>query len=165
MNLLEHSIAWAKGEQFEGMCIAIGGVLSIFIAGLLWKYGATINAKSLTIPTLVFGILFTLMGSYMVYSNENRQTQFQQAYESNSEQFINSEKQRVEDFQFMYPTSLAISAVCFLITLIAFIWSKNPTFHAIGIMLSVFGLSLIIIDYFSKERASIYYEQILQQLQ
>ena len=165
MNLLEHSIAWAKGEQFEGMCIAIGGVLSIFIAGLLWKYGATINAKSLTIPTLVFGVLFTLMGSFMIYSNGQRKSEFEQAYETNSEKFTIAEKQRVEDFQFMYPTSLAISAVCFLITLIAFIWSKNPTFHAIGIVLSVFGLSLIIIDYFSKERASIYYEQILQQLQ
>ena len=165
MNIIEHSIAWAKGEQFEGMCIAIAGVLSIFLAGLLWKYGTTFNAKSLVIPTIVFGTLFTLMGSYMIYSNRQRQTEFQQAYESNSEQFINFEKQRVEDFQFMYPTSLAISAVCFLITIIAFVWSKNPNFHAIGILLSVFGLSLIIIDYFSKERASIYYEQILQQLQ
>jgi hypothetical protein len=165
MNIIEHSIAWAKGEQFEGMCIAIAGVLSLLLAGLLWKYGTTINAKSLIIPTMVFGVLFALMGSYMVYSNGQRQTEFQQAYEFNSEQFINSEKQRVEDFQFMYPTSLAISAVCFLITLIAFVWSKNPNFHAIGILLSVFGLSLIIIDYFSKERASIYYDQILQQLQ
>lgn len=165
MTILEHSIAWAKGEQFEGMCIAIGGVLSILIAGLLWKYGMTNNAKSLVIPTLVFGLIFTLMGSYMIYSNGQRQTEFQQAYETNSEQFSIAEKKRVEDFQFMYPTSLAISAVCFLITLIAFVWSKNPNFHAIGIVLSVFGLSLIIIDYFSKERASIYYEQILQQLQ
>ena len=165
MNIIEHSIAWAKGEQFEGMCIAIAGVLSLFLAGILWKYGTTVNAKSMVIPTMVFGILFALMGSYMVYSNGQRQTEFQQAYETNNEQFTFEEKKRVEDFQFMYPTSLAISAICFLITLIAFIWSKNPTFHAIGIVLSVFGLSLIIIDYFSKERASIYYERILQQLQ
>ncbi len=165
MTIIEHSIAWAKGEQFEGMCIAIGGVLSIFLAGVLWKYGTTINAKSLVIPTLVFGVLFTLMGSYMIYSNGQRQTEFQQAHETNSEQFTIAEKMRVEDFQFMYPTSLAISAVCFLITLIAFVWSKNPTFHAISIALSVMGLALIIIDYFSKERAAIYYQHILQQLQ
>jgi hypothetical protein len=165
MNILEHSIAWAKGEQFEGMCIAIGGIISIFLAVLLWKYGTTFNAKSLVLPTMVFGILFTLMGCFMIYSNGQRQTKFQQAYETNSEQFTLAEKKRVEDFQFMYPTSLAISAACFLITLIAFVWSKNPTFHAISIVLSAFGLSLIIIDYFSKERASLYYEQILQQLQ
>lgn len=164
MALIEHSIAWAKGEQFEGMCIAIGGLMSIILAGVLWKYGTTINAKSMVIPTMVFGALFTLMGSYMVYSNGQRLIEFQQAYESNSEQFTIAEKKRVEDFQFMYPASLAISAVCFLITLAAFVWSKNPNFHAISILLSVFGLSLIIIDFFSKERANNYYEQILTYL-
>lgn len=79
MNIIEHSIAWAKGEQFEGMCIAIAGVLSLFLAGILWKYGTTVNAKSMVIPTMVFGILFALMGSYMVYSNGQRQTEFQHA--------------------------------------------------------------------------------------
>ena len=101
----------------------------------------------------------------MVYSNVQRQKTFQKNYETNSSNFISAEKKRVEDFQFMYPTSLAISAICFLITLTAFVWSKNPNFHAISIILSVFGLSLIIIDYFSKERAAIYYIQILQNLQ
>jgi len=77
MNILEHSFAWAKGEQFEGMCIAFGGVVAIVSA---------------------------------------------------------------------------------------FVWSRNPTFHASGIALAVFGLSLIVIDYFSKERAAIYYQHILQLL-
>lgn len=165
MNIIEHSIAWAKGEQFEGMCIAVGGILSIVLAILLWKFGTTINAKSLVIPTLVFGLLLTLMGGFMIYSNGQRQHDFQQSYEKNSIEFTQQEKMRVEDFQFMYPTSLAISVVCFLTTLIAFVWSNNPNFQAIGIVLSVFGLSLIIIDFFSKERAAIYYEQILQNLQ
>jgi len=165
MKLIEYSIAWAKGEQFEGMCIAIGGVAVLLISSLLWKYGTTVNAKALVVPSLILGLLFILMGSYMVYSNGQRQAAFQQAYKTDSEQFLSAEKKRVEDFQFMYPTSLAISALCFLVTIIAFVWSKNPNFHAISIMLSIFGLSLIIIDYFSKERAAIYYEQILQQLQ
>lgn len=165
MSMIEHSIAWAKGEQFEGMCIAVGGIVFVVLAILLYKSGTTINAKALVIPTLVFGLLFTLMGGYMMYANGQRQLDFQRAYEKNSIEFIHQEKKRVEDFQFMYPTSLAISAICFLITLIAFVWSKNPNFHAIGIVLSVFGVSLIIIDFFSKERAAIYYEQILQHLQ
>jgi uncharacterized Tic20 family protein len=101
------------------------------------------------------------MGSFMMYSNNKRITEFQNAYQTDSAAFIQNEKKRVEDFQFMYPTSLAISAVCFLITVLAFAYSKNSTFHAIGIALTVFGMSLIIIDYFSKERAQIYYDHIL----
>ncbi len=165
MNILEYSIAWAKGEQFEGMCIAIGGIVSIILAGLLFKYGTTINAKSLVIPMLVLGLVFMLMGSFMTYSNGQRPAQFQQAYETDSSQFALDEKKRVEEFQILYPISLGVSAVCFLITLAAFVWSKSPNFHAISIALSVFGLSLIVIDYFSKERAALYYDHILQHLQ
>ena len=101
----------------------------------------------------------------MMYSNNQRITNFQSAYQSDSEGFIQNEKKRVEDFQFMYPTSLAISAVCFLITVLAFSFSQSPIFQAIGVALAVFGLSLIIIDYFSKERGQIYYEHILNNLQ
>jgi hypothetical protein len=165
MKFVEYSIQWAKGEQFEGMWIAIAGILTLIVTFLLWKIGTSVNAKSLVIPSLVLGVLFTLMGSYMVYSNGQRQVAFQQAYEADNNQFLSAEKKRVEDFQFLYPTSLAISTVCFFVTLVTFVWSKNPNFHAIGITLSVFGLSLIIIDYFSKERATFYYEQILQYLQ
>jgi Ca2+/H+ antiporter len=165
MNILEHSMAWAKGEQFEGVCIAIAGLATIVITFLLWKYGTTDNAKALQLPSFIIGILFVMLGSFMFYSNGNRQIAFQQAFGEDAQQFILSEKNRVEAFQFMYPTSLAISAICFVITLIVFVWSKNATFHAIGIVISVFGLALIIIDYFSKERATIYYEQILNYLQ
>ena len=96
----------------------------------------------------------------MIYSNNQRISQFQNQYQSDSSTFIEKEKKRVEDFQFMYPTSLAISAICFLLTILAFTFFKSPTFHAIGVALSVFGLALIILDYFSKERAQIYYEHI-----
>ena len=164
MKLVEYSIQWAKGESFEGMCIAIAGILTLICSLLIWKFGSTVNAKSLLIPAFVLGILFSTMGSFMLYSNNKRITEFQRAYQADSEEFIQDEKKRVEGFQFMYPTSLAISAVCFLITVLAFAYSKNPTFHAIGIVLTVFGMSLIIIDYFSKERAQIYYEQILNTL-
>lgn len=165
MSILEHSIAWARGEQFEGMCIAIGGVATMVVAFLFWKYGTSPNAKSLVLPSLVLGVLFILMGLTMINSNGKRPAQFQQAYESDRTQFLLDEKKRVEDFQILYPISLGVSAFFFLITIIAFVWSKNPTFHAIGIALSTFGLALIVIDYFSKERAAIYYEHILQQLQ
>jgi drug/metabolite transporter (DMT)-like permease len=117
------------------------------------------------LPGLVLGVLFVLMGIAMINSNGKRPAAFQRAYERDSAQFLFDEKQRVEEFQILYPISLGVSAVCFLLTLFAFVWSKNPTFQAIAIVLSVFGVALIVIDYFSKERAAIYYEHILQQLQ
>jgi putative Mn2+ efflux pump MntP len=165
MKLIAYATQWAEGEIFEGLCITIAGIFGLICTIFIWKYGTTVNAKALLIPTLVLAVLFSLMGTYMMYSNKQRIDTFQNAFQSDSEKFIQNEKKRVEDFQFMYPTSLAISAVCFVITIIAFSFSKNPTFYAIGLVLSVFGLALIIIDYFSKERAQIYYEHILNNLQ
>ncbi len=164
MNILDHSIAWAKGEQFEGICITMGGLVLLALAVLLWKIGKTTNAQSLVIPSFVFGLLFVLMGGYMVYSNGERQAVFQKDYEMDSNGFVRAEKKRVEDFQVMYPASLAISGICFFITLLVFVGSKNPNFQAMGIVLSALGFALIVIDYFSKERADIYYEEILKHL-
>jgi ABC-type Na+ efflux pump permease subunit len=160
MKLIEYTTQWAKGEMFEGLCIAIFGILTLLCTLIIWKYGTTINAKALVIPSLVLGLLFSAMGSFMVYSNNNRIAEFETAYQENPMEFTQLEKTRVEEFQILYPISLAISAVFFLVTLLAFVFSKSPTFHAIGLALSVFGLALIIIDYFSKERGQIYYEHI-----
>lgn len=160
MKLIEYTTQWAKGEIFEGICIAILGVTTLIFTALIWKYGTTVNAKALIIPSLVMGILFSAMGSFMIYSNNKRIADFEIAYQTNPTDFVQAEKSRVENFQFMYPTSLAISVVCFFVTLLAFALSKSPTFHAIGIALSLLGFALIVIDYFSKERSQIYYEHI-----
>ena len=164
MKFIEYSIQWAKGESFEGLCVTIAGGLTLICSFLIWKYGTTLNAKALIIPTLVLGLFFSMIGSYMLYSNQQRLTEFQVAYQADSEAFLQNEKKRVEDFQIMYLVSLAISMVSFVQVILAFTFSKNPTFHAITLVLSVFGLSLIILDYFSKERSQIYYDHILNHL-
>jgi hypothetical protein len=164
MKLIEYSVQWAKGEMFEGMCIAILGVVTLLCTFLVHRYGTTVNARALLLPSFIFALLFMVLGSYMMYSNNHRISTFQTAYEADPQEFILNEKKRVEDFQVMYPASLAISAVCFIVTLLAFAFSESATFHATGLALSAFGLSLIIIDYFSKERAHIYYEYILNHL-
>ena len=82
MKLVEYSIQWAKGESFEGMCIAIAGILTLICSLLIWKFGSTVNAKSLLIPAFVLGLLFSTMGSFMLYSNNKRVTEFQNAYQS-----------------------------------------------------------------------------------
>ena len=165
MKFIEYSTQWAKGEIFEGLCVTLFGVLIIVCTAMLHKFGTTINAKALIIPTLIIGLLFGMLGSYMLYSNNQRINQFESEYQANPTTFIENEKKRVEEFQILYPISLAISAVCFFVTILVFTFSKSPNFHAIGVALSILGLTLIIIDYFSKERAQIYYEHILNQIQ
>ncbi|GAA5219975.1 hypothetical protein [Membranihabitans marinus] len=164
MNFLEYSLHWVKGEILEGWIILISGLITLFCSFCLWYFGTTANAKSLILPMIVVGTLFLAMASSMVYSNNKRLPAMQQSYQENPMQFAQNEKKRVEDFQILYPISLAVSTVCFILTLIFFWFTNNQTLYAVGIPLSIFGIALIVIDYFSKERASIYYEQILNYL-
>lgn len=164
MDLFAHSTHWVKGEIFEGIAIIVSGLLTFIVGLLLWQYGTTPNSKTLIIPSLIVGFLFVLMGFSMVFSNRKRLPEMEIAYYHDPTEFARIEKQRVEDFQILYTISLTVSTVCFVLTFLFFWFTKSETLYATGIALSIFGVALIVIDYFSKERASIYYEQILHYL-
>jgi hypothetical protein len=164
MDLFAHTTHWIKGEIFEGISIIVSGLLTFIVGLLLWQYGTTPNSKTLIIPSMIVGFLFVSMGFSMVFSNKKRLPEMEVAYHHDSSEFARLEKQRVEDFQILYPISLAVSTVCFVLTFLFFWFTKSETLYATGIALSIFSVALIVIDYFSKERASIYYEQILHYL-
>jgi len=103
MKLVEYSVQWAKGESFEGMCIAIAGVLTLVCSLLIWKFGTTVNAKALLAPTFILGLLFSTMGSFMLYSNNKRVTEFQKAYQTDSESFVQNEKKEGRRFSVYVP--------------------------------------------------------------
>lgn len=165
MNFYQHTQQWFNGELFEGKIIFISGILIIAASLLLWKFGSTPNAKSLVLPLLFVGLLFSVGVGSMLISYPKRMHAAEQAYKENPEAFIAAEKKRVEDFQVLYKYSVIFAAVSFAITIIAFGFSNNRTFQSICIALSLVAFSLIIIDYFSKERAHLYYEEINLQLQ
>jgi hypothetical protein len=50
-------------------------------------------------------------------------------------------------------------------TIFIFLFTKTPTWQGIGIGLSLFGLVGLIVDFFSEERANIYYHEILKLIQ
>ena len=164
MDFIEHTLNWTRGEIFEGTIIFFSGLATILIAVLFVQYGTTPAAKALFIPLLVVGILFSIAGGYMYISNKNRVIKYQQAYEMNPTDFIQKEKKRVEDFQYMYPLSTAISSAAFILTLLLFWFTNSKTWQAIGVALMIFGAALLIIDYFSKERSAIYYQEILEEM-
>jgi hypothetical protein len=165
MDFYRYTQNWLKGEQFEGTIILISGIILILISILLWKFGSTPNAQALIPPIMTVGLLFSLGIGSMMVSNEKRISNFKNHYKENPKEFIESEKQRVEDFQILYKYSVGFAAISFLITIITFAFMENRIFQSICITLMVISVSLIIIDHFSKERAKIYYHHILTDIQ
>ncbi len=106
------------------------------------------------------GLFLTATGVTMGYSNSKKIAEVEQIYNQNNKAFVEAEIKRVEDFQYLYPMSIGISAVSFIIALSLLYFSKNVHLQAVAMALIIFGAGFAFIDYFSKERATIYYEQL-----
>lgn len=165
MEIIDHAITWCKGEIFEGRIILFAGIIVIILAFLFFKLGTTPNAKAMLYPLLVVGILFVAVGISMPYSNSKRIVEFQKAYTENPEGFVQSEKERVEGFRYMYTVTLIIALVSFAFALLVFWFSNSSMLKAVAIAMALFGISGLVIDHFSEERASIYYQKIEKAIQ
>ena len=165
MRFYQHTQNWFRGELFEGKIILFSGIIITIISLIIWKFGATPNAKSLITPLMVVGLLFSIGISSMLMSYPKRMAQAEQSYQENAKEFLLAEKKRVEDFQVLYKYSVGFAAVSFFLTIIAFGFVENRVFKSICMGLMIVSVSLIIIDHFSKERAGIYYIEIQKQLE
>lgn len=162
MEFIQHTFSWIKGELFESKMIIAFGIATIILGFLFSKIGTTPNAKALFIPLLLIGIIYGSIGANMLYSNTKRMKEMPLQFQQDKTAFIKNEKQRVEGFQYQYKISKIVATICFIFSLFIFWYTKNSTWQGIAIGVSYFGLAGLVIDYFSEERASMYYQEILK---
>lgn len=160
MDFIQHTTNWVKGEIFEATIFGSFGLLTIVCSLLFWKFGETPNSKAVIIPFAIVGVFFLATAISGIVSNNKRLTEYTEAFQKDEKSFIASEKKRVEDFQYLYKTTIIIAAFSFALAICFFFFTDNHILKAIGLALIVFGLTGLIIDYFSKERADTYYEVI-----
>ena len=165
MDFIQHTTNWVKGEIFEATIFGSFGLLTIIGSLLLWKFGETPNFKALIIPLAVVGVIFLATAISNIASNNKRLPQYTEAFNKDKAEFVKSEKKRVEDFQYLYKMTIIIASVCFVVAICFFLFTINPVLKAIGLALIIFGLTGLIIDYFSKERADNYYKAITTEIE
>ncbi|NJO92444.1 MAG: hypothetical protein HC831_28350 [Chloroflexia bacterium] len=165
MDFIQHTINWVKGEIFEATLIGLFGLLTIICSLLFWKFGDTPSAKAVIIPFAVVGIIFVVIAISGISTNNKRLPQYTEAFNKDKTEFVISEKKRVVDFQYLYKMTIIIASVCFVLAICAFFFTQNITLRAIAIALVIFGISGLVIDYFSKERADNYYQVIMTEIE
>lgn len=114
MTLIDYTINWIKGELFEAKLIVTFGIITIIGAFLFGKIGTTPNAKALFVPLIIAGIIYSAIGSGMLYSNPKRMIELSQNYQQDKVEFAKSEKKRVNDFQYGYKVSKIVATIFFL---------------------------------------------------
>lgn len=164
MNFYNHTTAWIKGELFEAVFILSFAVATLLAGYLFWRIGTTPSSKALLAPFVIIGIIYAMIGGGMLVSNHKRTKEFASSFQQDNKAFIQSEKARVEGFQYGYLVSKIVATVFFAGTLLIFWATKNPTWQGIGIGFALFAWAGLVIDYFSQERATVYYTEILDAL-
>lgn len=162
MSVLEHTTNWYKGEIFEASIIGVFGIALIAISIVFWRLGKTPNAQAMVAPLLVVGLLLGATGYFMSNNNSNKLNELLDTKIENQQEFVQAEKQRVEDFQSLYTYTKIGAAVFFAIAIVLFFVTENRHLQAIAIALIITGVSGLVIDYFSKERANLYYNEFLK---
>ncbi|MCY4267415.1 MAG: hypothetical protein OXC67_05945 [Flavobacteriaceae bacterium] len=162
MHFINHTLEWYKGEAFESLVSSVFGVLLIIVALYSWRMGTTQGAHALVIPLLLIGLLLVGFGSYGYFKNQNAIKHFEQVQPKEMASFIQSEKERVEGFQSLYTFTKYLALSLFALAMIIFFFIENKNWQAIAIAFIIIGISGLIIDYFSEERANNYYSIILE---
>lgn len=164
-HFFNHTENWINGEILEGVLVAIFGGLTIVLSVLLWQLGKSPATKSLIIPMMICGLIYTGIGLSLYFSNQGLAEQYRKEYVAKPEQFVIKEKERVENFQYMYTISKVVAVVTFVGTILIFWLTKNPTWQAVGLSLSYFGLAGLVVDFFSQHRSFEYYDAICKALE
>lgn len=155
--MYQHTIAWYQGEIFEAWFIVGAGVCLGLIGLVCYFYGQSVGTKALFLPMLGLMALFLAIGIPMAYGNIQTMASVANTYQTVGEaQFIANELKRVADFQYLYPMSIAISAVSFSVALGLLYFDVGVKVKAWAVALLILGTSFAVIDYFSKERANGY---------
>ncbi len=163
MEFISHTLEWYKGEVFEALISLGAGVALTLIAMIFWGLGSTPGAQAMVIPLVLIGLILAGSGTYGTYSNQRQITQYQQNPPLEIASFIQAEKERVEGFQSLYTFTKYLALGLFATAVCIFFFTQNRYWQAAAIAMVVLGLSGLVIDFFSKERADSYYEVILQQ--
>ena len=160
MELIEYANKWVIGEIHEDVSIVIAGLVFLILSILAWRFGTSQSARALIIPLLAAAILIIGLGAGLAYNNHNRIEQFAQQYEKAPQQFLESEKARVDSFMKIYPQTIIVASVLMLGGVCMFAFCSRPSLRAIALVLISVALTALTIDFFSKERALIYQDEL-----
>jgi hypothetical protein len=162
MDILKASTGWAKAEIFSTSFFIFFGLLFVLVSVAFWQLGKTDLAKAYVIPTLVAGVLLVIIGVGLSYTNIQRVTEFEAAYQNDISAFIASELSRVEATLNEYKT-IVFKAIPLIIAACALmiIFMSAPVWRASMITTIAMMSVILLIDGTAHARIEVYYEQLI----
>ena len=160
MELIDYTNKWIAGEIYEDLAMVVGGLIVLILAILAWRLGTSESARAIVWPLVVAAVLLIGLGGSLAYNNHTRKAQYAQQFQENPQQFLDSEKARVDEFMKIYPQTIIVSAVMMVVAICLFAFCTRPWLRASGLTLILVALAALTIDYFSKERGVTYQQEL-----
>ena len=162
MDILKASTDWAKSELFSTPFFVLFGVLFIAASIGFWQLGKTEMAKAYIIPTLVAGVLLTIIGLGLFFTNKSRLANFPVEYKQDTSAFVKSELVRTEatlkEYQNIVFTAIPIIiAVC----AIGIMFLNAPIWRASLITSIAMLIVIMLIDGTAYARVDSYNKQLI----
>ena len=163
--MIQSALDWVRGEQTEGIVVLCIALVIIAVGVLLPRLITTPYAKVAMPPLVIVGVGYCAIGAGIFYNaGQSKKDLLAREQTEEIQQIAQTEKARVEGFERSYTASKIVSTL-FMLTAALLIWfAKSPTGQGIAIGLILFALLAVSVDYFSKERADIYYQEIVNTL-
>jgi len=161
MEILKLATEWAKAEVFSTRFFIFFAIL-FFIASIgFWQLGKTDIARAYIIPTSVAGVLLLTIGLGLFFTNKSRITEFETAYNSDAQAFVESEIARAERTLKEYKT-VVFKAIPIIIIVAALliIFINTPTWRAICITTIAMMIVILLVDGTAHARIEAYNKQL-----
>lgn len=163
MDILKAATYWAKSELVSTPFFVIAGVVFWAIGLGFWHVGKTDLAKAYIIPSLVAGALLVITGLGLFFTNKNRLTQFETAYQTDAPAFITSEIERTEatlkEYKHVVFTGIPIIIVACALVLF---FVNTPLWRASMITTMAMLTVILLIDGLAHARIDVYNKQLLE---
>jgi hypothetical protein len=164
MEFIQHSLNWCKGEIFEGKLSLFFGLIILLVGLSYFKWGSTVYAKAIIWPLIIVALMAMGVGIYLIDTNSKRIVEYKAQFADNPTEFVQSEKNRTEDFIGWYPKTQKILFVLMVAGMLCMLLSHSAITRAIGIGLMLLSLYGFVLDHFSEERAGSYHKEIIEHL-
>lgn len=161
MELLKLATEWAKSEAFSTrFFIFFAGLFLIASIGF-WQLGKTDIARAYVVPTLVAGILLLAIGIGLTYTNISRINEFETAYNTNANEFFESEITRAEKTLKEYNTIVfKVIPVIIIVAALLIVFVQSPAWRAGSITAIAMMAVILLVDSTAYGRMEKYHKEL-----
>lgn len=163
MNIIDISVAWAKGEVFSAKIVALISLFTLVCSLGFYLWGKTEVARAYWLPLTTAGVALVVIAIGLFSANNPRIESFQTQYKASPEAFIKAELERTAKSERDLNTIVfRVLPLIVVACAVGVIFIKGMHWRAWLTVMMVLTSFLMVLDSNTKARNMAYRQQLLK---